>query len=135
MAVFGASYGGISAYIAQELGGSSRLILFPNNGLVGMISDFGLVGVLMMFYSLRQGIGMVCNRGLDTRHEARGMAFVGLANLATPPARSDSLGHDVWRAVVAREEAVGLLVALHLVGNGVELEGAAYAVGDIAQMH
>jgi len=79
--LLGAGFGGISAYIAEELAGSSRLVLFPNNGLLGMICNFGLVGLAAMLYSFRRGLGVLLRAGHSHPGEARAMAFVGLACL------------------------------------------------------
>jgi len=43
--------------------------------------------------------------------------------------------HDKRCAVIACEHGVGFGVVLHLQGFGIELEGAAEAIGDVGQVH
>jgi hypothetical protein len=81
LALFGTGYGGISAHIAAALGGTSQFVLFPNNGLLGMVSNFGFVGLLMMLWSLRRGLRLAWRAKPGQAGEAGAMAFVGSAAL------------------------------------------------------
>jgi hypothetical protein len=81
LAFVGTGYGGMSAHIAAALAGTSQLVLFPNNGLLGMVSNFGLVGMLLMLWSLRRGLGVAFLDVRGERGEVGAMAFVGAAAL------------------------------------------------------
>jgi hypothetical protein len=52
MLIAGAGLGGISFYIADYLGGSQNLILFPNNGMLGLIANVGMLGAVLYFINL-----------------------------------------------------------------------------------
>jgi hypothetical protein len=76
----GCGLGGISFYIAQELGSTQQeVVLAPNNGLLSWISQVGVVGLLLLLVSVWPGI-----RGLifgTSPPQQRACAFVGLVCL------------------------------------------------------
>lgn len=79
--VFGTGFGGISSYIADKLTTPGQLILFPNNGLLGMICNFGVAGLLMLLLSLSRGLAIVLRAKDCDTDEARALGFVGVVCL------------------------------------------------------
>jgi O-antigen ligase len=77
LAVTGAGLGGISFYIAAELGGRQQLVLAPNVGFVGMLCNFGVIGVLLELLAFRRGIRAFLLPAGVPDEVSRAMSFLG----------------------------------------------------------
>ena len=75
--ITGTGLGGISFYIANAIGGSP-VVLFPNNGVLGLLSDCGLIGVLLLLIVLRPALLRIFRATAHEDVEAQLLALVGL---------------------------------------------------------
>jgi hypothetical protein len=60
-AIVGSGLGGISFYIAEELGGT-QLILTPNSGILSTISEIGILGTLLLLGVCLPGMQLIWSR-------------------------------------------------------------------------
>lgn len=111
LAIFGTGLGGISFYIAEALGGEQTLILFPNNGLLGMVCNVGVVGVVLVVLSCWAGIWMLLFARVPADRSRGCVALVGLVLLVQcfilpqPYAFSAALGF-LWAATRSPDQFV-----------------------------
>ncbi len=78
MLIFGTGLGGISFYIAENLGGGISTILFPNLGILGFICDLGLVGTAFLVFCLRRGLRPVFSPSAPVFKPALVLSFLGV---------------------------------------------------------
>ncbi|MDF1593770.1 MAG: hypothetical protein P1P89_19860 [Desulfobacterales bacterium] len=76
MILSGTGLGGMSFYIARNLGGSD-IILFPNTGLLAYISDMGLIGITLLIFSLRGGLRPTLTPSTQSDEITRSLSFIG----------------------------------------------------------
>jgi len=74
---FGTGLGGISFYIAQNIGGSD-IILAPNTGLLSFICSIGIVGILFMIIIFRRSLLLPFTLTDSVDKAVKSLAFVGL---------------------------------------------------------
>lgn len=77
MAIFGTGLGGMSFYIAQNLGGGQSIILFPNTGVLAFLCDIGIVGIGLLFVCLIKGIRPTIDVSRSYAPQVRSLSFVG----------------------------------------------------------
>ncbi len=75
MAIFGTGLGGISFYIAQNLGGQQTMILFPNAGLLGLLCDLGVVGIALLLWCVRIGLRPAMDIARTDAPEVRSLSY------------------------------------------------------------
>lgn len=76
----GVGLGGISFYIAEKSGGSD-VVLFPNNGVLGLLSDYGLLGILLLLNAMRPGLQVLLSNYDFKDKESVSLATVALGVL------------------------------------------------------
>jgi len=76
LAIFGAGAGGMSFYIAQNLGGY-ELILASTVGIVNLIGDLGFVGLSIMLIVMWPGIRNLLFRRAANDDVCRCLSFMG----------------------------------------------------------
>ena len=111
LGLLGTGMGGMSFFIARYLGGEQTTILFPNNGLLGMICNLGIVGVFLILASVSAGLRRFI-RGQEGQ-DAPALALVGTAALAQtfifpqPFITVFAFGF-LWAAAMSADESVSL---------------------------
>lgn len=73
---FGTGLGGISFYIAQNIGGLD-IILSPNTGLLSFICSIGIVGIVFMIIVFKRSLLLPYTLTDSVEKEVRSLAFVG----------------------------------------------------------
>lgn len=76
MILCGTGLGGISFYIAENLGGSD-MVLFPNNGLLAYICDMGIIGIALLIFSLWRGLRPTLLSVSNLDADTRSLSFIG----------------------------------------------------------
>ena len=76
MLLCGTGLGGMSFYIAQNIG-SSTVILFPNTGLLAYICNMGLIGIGLMIISLWAGLRPTLIPSTQCETSTRALSFIG----------------------------------------------------------
>lgn len=76
MLLWGAGLGGMTFYIAENLGGSN-IVLFPNTGLLAYICDMGIIGISLLILALWGGLRptLLSRARVDT--DTRFLSFIG----------------------------------------------------------
>lgn len=85
MVLFGTGIGGMSFYIAEYIGGIQQLILFPNIGFIGIISDIGILGLGLLivthFGGIREVLSNVKHRVKTDINQAKYSVVVATVGL------------------------------------------------------
>jgi hypothetical protein len=76
MIPFGTGLGGMSFYIAENLGGS-HIIFFPNTGLLAYVCDMGVIGIALLFIALWGGLRPILTRSTRADATTRSLSFIG----------------------------------------------------------
>ena len=63
LALFGCGLGGVSFFIADKLATGAEFILFPNNGLLGIVCNIGCVGLLIYVLAWWPGLRSIVGKG------------------------------------------------------------------------
>jgi hypothetical protein len=74
--LLGTGLGGMSFYIAERLNEVQRLILFPNNGLLGIVCNVGIVGLGLIMSVASAALSSLRRPNCDAYR--RKLCFVGL---------------------------------------------------------
>lgn len=75
--VTGTGLGGISFYIAEYLGGNQPFVLFPNNGVLGIICNIGLIGLGLILLMGYRGMKTILKSGARTNLQEQTLVLVG----------------------------------------------------------
>src|SRR5208282_5377895 len=73
---FGTGLGGMSFYIAEKMAFGQRVVLFPNNGLLALVCNVGIVGLLLGALAVKNGL-LTLVPGRRANPEARMLAVAG----------------------------------------------------------
>lgn len=102
MLLWGTGLGGMTFYIAENLGGSD-IVLFPNNGLLAYICDFGLIGIALLIFTLWGGLRPTLSSGARVDADTRSLSFIGTVCLMQTFIFDAGIGLFAWAFLLAAE--------------------------------
>lgn len=102
MLLWGAGLGGMTFYIAENLGGSD-IVLFPNTGLLAYFCDMGFIGIALLIFTLWGGLRPTLLSGSHLDADTRSLSFIGTVCLMQTFIFDAGIGLFAWAFLLAAE--------------------------------